>query len=143
MVEFCLSTNPFVWGEYSGVYCSFMPILADILRHSSDTNSDPLSLVQKVAKPCLATQEWSRASAQACVVASDIGMASTNLVDLQITIRRYLKPLLAGRGPQTSTCIRENLFCGTVLKCTSQTLTNLIHHHKSIQTKRTITALNY
>ena len=90
-----------------------MPSFSAMAFHRFDTNSDPLSLVQELAKPCLATQEWSSASAQADVVASVIGTASTKRVLLQIIIRIYLYPLLGGRGPQTSTWMCENRFSGT------------------------------
>ena len=70
--------------------CSLIPNFCDIDFHIAETNSDPLSDVHQELKPCLETHEWSKASAQAEVDASVMGIASTYLVDLQITISRYL-----------------------------------------------------
>ena len=84
-----------------------------MIFHIDATNSEPLSDVQTDAKPNLDVQECNKASAQALVVASLIGMASKNLLDLQMTVRRNLYPLLGGSGPHTSTWICENRLCGT------------------------------
>ena len=72
------------------MYVNLIPNFLDIDFQISDMNSDPLWDVQWELKPCLATQECSKASAQAEVVASVMGIASTNLVDRHITINKNL-----------------------------------------------------
>ena len=83
--------------------------------HICATNVLPWAEVAWSGIPNLLTQWAMKAPEQEFAVASANEIASTNLVVLSRTVRRYLMPLDSGNEPHTSIIRSENLFGRTGL----------------------------
>ena len=93
-----------------------MPKFSLMSFQSFDWNVTPLSQVTVVGSPKCRIQPSSNAIAHWAAVASDMGIASRNLLVRQITVNKYFLPSELGKGPQTSTMTSENLFGSTGLE---------------------------
>src|SRR5450830_588451 len=81
--------------------------------HSEDVNWAPLSDVMTDGTPKRCIHPSNNALAQSADDTDDRGNASGHLVVLSIIVNRYVKPLLAGRGPTKSTCTWAKRRVGT------------------------------
>ena len=108
------------------------PSCWQVAAQMDEVNWLPRSEVMMAGMPNLAIQLLIRASMQVSVSMEVMGMASSDLLDRSMMVKRYWKPSLETvRGPTKSTWMCEKCWVGTGMGCTAAAgcLVTLAHPH--------------